>query len=115
MRVTYYRHPCSGKWRGSYDVGFMIGDYAVALGNTWGVYGKKAQEIFRQYESVEKALIQRLTDDTAHAVRFPGTPYYVEKAIFFNGILTKLGGDGESGSRRPNHTTVTLPGDYDEN
>ena len=94
LRVTYYRHPCSGKWRGSYDVGFMIGDYTVALGNTWGDYGKKTQEVFRQYESVEKALIQKLTDAAAHAVRFPETAYYVKKALFFNEILTKLGGDG---------------------
>ena len=92
LPVSYCRHACTGKWRGSYDVGFTIDGYTVALGNTFGEHGKRTNEVFRHYENVEKALIEDLTSEMEHAARFPANEYYAEKARFFNEILTKIGG-----------------------
>ena len=92
LPVRYCRHACTEKWRGSYDVGFMIGGYTVALGNTFGEHGERTNEIFRHYESVEKALIEKLQSKTEHAARFSDNEHYAEKGRFFNELLEKLGG-----------------------
>jgi len=93
LRVTYYRHPCTGKWRGSYDVGYLIGEHILYVGNTFGEHGKQTNEIFRHYESVEKKLIEELQRGIEHHARFPQYPDSVATVKAYNGLMKKLGGE----------------------